>query len=155
MSDILVERTFMVNYEISNLRPNYSYRLGHRWTKAFLRLVLEEEYLIISGALVSTNLFRRSSLKTIKKVSGIKIHPKYIQKIRNQNDIALIRIAKKFDFSDRKKISPICLPSNYKWWSCSCGHPTSDPSTKDTGLTGYAAGWGFLYEQDKSEEGLI
>ena len=45
---------------------------------------------------------------------GIKIHPEYVQKTRNQNDIALIRIAKKFDFSDPKKISPICLPSNYK-----------------------------------------
>ena len=71
--------------------------------KAFLRFALEEEYLILLSGIV----------KPIQAKS-IKIHPDYIQKIRNQNDIALIRIAKKFDFSNPKKISPICLPSNYK-----------------------------------------
>ena len=35
----------------------------------------------------------------------------------------------------------------------SCDDPTSGPGTVDTGLTAYAAGWGFLYEQDHSKEG--
>ena len=47
-----------------------------------------------------------------RQAKSVKIHPEYIQKTRNQNDIALIRTIKEFDFSHPEKISPLCLPGN-------------------------------------------
>ena len=53
------------------------------------------------------------NLKSVNvyKAKSVKIHPLYVKNKRDQNDIALIKIRKSFDFSDREKVSPICLPS--------------------------------------------
>ena len=47
----------------------------------------------------------------VYKANSVKIHPLYIKDKRDQNDIALIETSKSFDFSDKEKVSPICLPS--------------------------------------------
>ena len=50
----------------------------------------------------------------VYKAKLVKIHPLYVKNKRDQNDIALIETRKSFDFSDKEKVSPICLPSRYK-----------------------------------------
>ena len=47
----------------------------------------------------------------VYKARSVKIHPLYVKNKRDQNDIALIETSKSFDFSDKEKVSPICLPS--------------------------------------------
>ena len=51
--------------------------------------------------------------ENVYKAKSVKIHPLYVKNKRDQNDIALIKTRKSFDFSDKEKVSPICLPS--KW----------------------------------------
>ena len=41
----------------------------------------------------------------------IVVHQKYVWHERDQFDIALIETDRLFDFSNKEKISPICLPS--------------------------------------------
>jgi len=75
--------------------------------------------------------------KSVFKVKNIIIHPYYIHKERDQQDFALIETIRPFDFSDKEKISPICLPA---------------PETRDTGIEVAVSGWGNLFEQSSDRK---
>lgn len=73
------------------------------------------------------------SKQHVYKVKKIIIHQLYVRNRRDQNDIALVKTKRPFDFSIKEKVSPICLP---------------DFQTIDTGVEVAAAGWGYLFEQN-------
>ena len=59
--------------------------------------------------------------KHVFHVDEIIIHQLYVKGNRDQNDIALIKTDRPFDFAFRDKVSPICLPGMYfGHWNCTC-----------------------------------
>jgi len=67
----------------------------------------------------------------LKNVKSVIIHPEYIFREREQNDIALVEVMEAFDFSNPLDISPICLGS---------------PNLQSDNVTVYVTGYGQIFE---------
>ncbi|XP_059083883.1 uncharacterized protein LOC131881128 [Tigriopus californicus] len=74
--------------------------------------------------------FRRN----IYKPEEILIHPKYARNVRDQHDIALVKLRREVRFNRLQM--PICLPPTAKF--------------QDTNLTAYVSGWGLLSQENCS-----
>jgi len=69
-------------------------------------------------------------------VTKIILHPKYIRKKKDMNDLALVKVKRPFKFN--KYVEPICLPG---------------PDIKDKEIDVFVSGWGTLNQMECSTEG--